>query len=98
MPPETIGEWLAEVGLPQYTRVFAGNDIDLVVLRDLTEQDFEKLGVSMGHRKKLLKAISELDHRAITAPPPAVPRNTLRHISLSASSPRGAQWRASANR
>jgi hypothetical protein len=68
MPSETIDEWLAEVGLPQYTHAFAENDIDLAVLPDLSEQDLEKLGVSMGHRKKLLKAISELDHRAITAP------------------------------
>jgi hypothetical protein len=68
MPSETIDEWLAEVGLPQYTHAFAENDIDLAVLPDLSEQDLEKLGVSMGHRKKLLKAIVERGNRAVTAP------------------------------
>jgi class 3 adenylate cyclase len=30
------------------------------VLRDLAESDLERLGVTLGHRKKLLRAIAEL--------------------------------------
>src|SRR5262249_27236831 len=39
----------------------ADNAIDLSVIRDLTEQDLKELGVLLGHRRKLLRAIAELD-------------------------------------
>jgi len=35
--------------------------IDLSVVRDLTEQDLKDLGVLLGHRRKMLRAIAELD-------------------------------------
>jgi len=57
----TVRQWLEQLGLPQYAEVFAENDVDLEALRLLAESDLEKLGVSLGHRKKLLKAVSELD-------------------------------------
>jgi len=53
----TIDAWLAELGLGEYAAVFAANAIDFDVLPDLTEADLEKLGVLLGHRKKLLRAI-----------------------------------------
>ena len=56
-----IRQWLEKLGLAQYGDRFEADDIDLDVLPSLSEQDFEKLGVSMGHRKKLLKAIAELN-------------------------------------
>jgi class 3 adenylate cyclase/predicted ATPase len=55
-----VGRWLEDLGLAQYARTFADNDIDLDVLPHLGEQDLEKLGVSLGHRKKLLHAIVAL--------------------------------------
>jgi class 3 adenylate cyclase/predicted ATPase len=54
-----LQQWLEQIGLAQYADVFAKNDIDRETLPELNEQDLEKLGVSLGHRKKLLKAISE---------------------------------------
>ncbi len=60
MPRETIAEWLTQIGLPQYAKLFAQNEIDLEVLPELREQDLEKLGVPLGHRKKLLRACSVL--------------------------------------
>lgn len=56
----TIETWLAELKLERYAGLFAENDIDLDVLQDLTESDLEKLGISLGHRKKLMRAISSL--------------------------------------
>src|SRR5262245_7510889 len=56
----SIREWLEEKSLGRYAEVFVGNDIDLDVLRDLAESDLERLGVTLGHRKKLLRAITEL--------------------------------------
>ncbi|MEM7207600.1 MAG: AAA family ATPase [Pseudomonadota bacterium] len=55
-------EWLTQIGLEQYIDAFDNNDIDLDVLPELDETDLEKIGVgSLGHRKKLLKAIASLD-------------------------------------
>src|SRR5712691_354452 len=55
-----IRRWLAEIKLDQYAQVFADNDIDLEVVRLLTDAEFEKLGVTLGHRKKLLTAAAAL--------------------------------------
>jgi predicted ATPase/class 3 adenylate cyclase len=56
-----IAEWLASIGLGEYAQRFADNAIDLSVVRDLTEQDLKDLGVLLGHRRKILRAIAELD-------------------------------------
>jgi SAM domain (Sterile alpha motif) len=55
-----IAEWLASIGLSEYAPRFADNAIDLSVIRDLTEQDLKDLGVLLGHRRKILRAIAEL--------------------------------------
>jgi class 3 adenylate cyclase/predicted ATPase len=55
-----IAEWLASIGLEEYAQRFAANAIDLSSLRDLTEQDLKDLGVLLGHRRKILRAIAEL--------------------------------------
>jgi class 3 adenylate cyclase/predicted ATPase len=59
-PTTDLGEWLDRHGLGQYVQTFAENNIEYSVLPDLTEDDLEKLGVSLGHRKKLLRAIEAL--------------------------------------
>src|SRR5262245_35713892 len=56
-PNTDLAEWLDRHGLGQYTQTFAENNIEYSVLPDLTEDDLEKLGVTLGHRKKLLRAI-----------------------------------------
>ena len=56
-----IAEWLASIGLSEYAQRFADNAIDLSVVRDLTEQDLKDLGVLLGHRRRILRAIVELD-------------------------------------
>ena len=56
-----IAEWLASIGLSEYAQRFTDNAIDLSVIRDLTEQDLKELGVLLGHRRKILRAIAELD-------------------------------------
>ena len=47
------GAWLRGLGMSQYGRVFRDADVDVTVLSDLSDQDLEKLGVSLGHRKRL---------------------------------------------
>src|ERR1700719_290384 len=55
-----VAVWLRGLGLQQYEALFRENDIDAEVLSDLTDGDLEKIGVSLGHRKRLLKAIASL--------------------------------------
>src|SRR5262249_33631670 len=54
----SIGEWLAAVGLAQYTELFDQNRIGLDVLSQLNEQDLKDLGIPLGDRKRLLISIS----------------------------------------
>ncbi len=56
---QQIADWLNTLGLGQYAQRFAENDIDPSVLRDLTDDDLEKIGVSLGHRRKILRAIAD---------------------------------------
>ena len=56
----TIAEWLASLGMSEYAQRFTENDIDTPVLRHLTDQDLKELGISVGHRRKMLAAIVEL--------------------------------------
>jgi hypothetical protein len=58
-----IARWLDELGLGRYSVIFAENDIEWEVLPELSEHDLEKLGLSLGHRKKLLKAVANLTAR-----------------------------------
>src|SRR5215472_15209041 len=55
-----VGGWLRSLGLGQYEALFRANEIDADVLPELTGVDLEKLGVPLGHRKRLLRAISGL--------------------------------------
>ena len=71
---DDVGRWLDGLGFCQYAATFAANDIEFGLLAELTEADLEKLGVSsLGHRKKLLKAIAALTDDATTALSPADP-------------------------
>jgi class 3 adenylate cyclase len=55
-----VGGWLRGLGLGQYEALFRASEIDADILPELTDVDLEKLGVPLGHRKRLLKAISGL--------------------------------------
>jgi class 3 adenylate cyclase/predicted ATPase len=58
---KTIADWLSQVGMHEYAQRFAENGIDLDILTELSDQDLEKIGVtSLGHRRKLLRAIANL--------------------------------------
>src|SRR6516225_2682120 len=66
---QQIADWLGKLGLGQYAQRFAENDIDFDILRNLTDQDLEKIGVtSLGHRRQMLRAIAELGEAIPSAP------------------------------
>jgi hypothetical protein len=53
-----IDGWLRRIGLEQYTQTFRDNAIDDDVLRDLTDDHLRELGLPLGARLKLLKAVA----------------------------------------
>jgi class 3 adenylate cyclase len=63
---QQIADWLEKLGMSEYAERFAENRIDFSVLPELTDQDLEKLGVLLGDRRKMLRAIVNL--QAIDAP------------------------------
>jgi hypothetical protein len=56
-----IAAWLQSLGLERYEPLFSDNEIDWEVLPKLTSEDLREIGViAIGHRRKLLNAISAL--------------------------------------
>jgi hypothetical protein len=64
-----VGEWLKGIGLGQYEATFRAHDIDVDVLPDVTEADLEKIGLPLGARKRLMKAIANLRPPESRSPP-----------------------------
>jgi class 3 adenylate cyclase len=62
---QQIADWLKKLGMSEYAERFAENDIDIDVLSELTDEDLEKLGVSLGHRRKMLRAIRDLGSASV---------------------------------
>ena len=60
-----LRNWLHKNNLEQYADAFEANDVDLDILPDLHEHDLEQLGVSLGNRRRLLKAIAERGSEAV---------------------------------
>jgi class 3 adenylate cyclase len=61
---KNIGDWLESLGLSRYRELFEENDLDFDVLPDLTEEHLQALGLSLGHRLKLIRAIRQLSESA----------------------------------
>ncbi|MGH8678913.1 MAG: SAM domain-containing protein, partial [Burkholderiales bacterium] len=64
MPQSRIAVWLEEIGLGQFARLFAKQQIEVEDLPELSEQDLEKLGIPLGPRKRLMKAIAGFNQAA----------------------------------
>ncbi len=58
---QQIADWLEKLGMSEYAQRFAENRIDFSVLPDLTDHDLEKLGIVLGDRRKMLRAIANLE-------------------------------------
>ncbi|WP_275169217.1 adenylate/guanylate cyclase domain-containing protein [Bradyrhizobium sp. CSS354] len=77
-----IAEWLDKLGLGQYAERFAQNAIDVGILPELMDEDFDKLGVLLGHRRKMLRAIADLDPAALIASPTPPQDAERRHLTV----------------
>ncbi len=68
-------DWLTQLGLQQYVPVFEQEDIeDLEALRLLQEHHLKELGLTMGHRNRLLQALKAMSSPQAPALPPPAPR------------------------
>ena len=65
-----IAQWLEKLGMSEYIQRFAEHNVDLSVLGDLSDQDLKELGISIGHRRKILAAIRELPAILLRRPKP----------------------------
>jgi len=70
---QQIADWLKKLGMSEYAERFAENDIDMAVLPDLTDQHLKDLGVSLGHRLKMLRAIRNLGGASVADAAPSAP-------------------------
>jgi class 3 adenylate cyclase len=62
-----VAAWLRGLGLGQYVGTFRESEIEADVLPELTEADLEKLGLPLGPRKRILKAIANLGNAEQTS-------------------------------
>jgi class 3 adenylate cyclase/tetratricopeptide (TPR) repeat protein len=70
-----VNAWLRSIGLERHLAAFRDNLVDMDVVRDLDDSDLEKLGLPLGDRKRVLKAIASLPAlEAAASTPVAVPR------------------------
>ena len=70
---QQIADWLESLGMLEYAAAFVENRIDFAVLPELTDQDLKDLGVVLGDRRKILRAIAALGGAVVRArivPPP----------------------------
>src|SRR5579862_401084 len=90
-----LTRWLEGHGLAACAEILAANDVGLDVLPDLSDADLAGIGLSLGMRRRLLKAAGELrpaapaaapvqtiDERARTAAPDAPAGGERRHLTV----------------
>ena len=63
-----VAAWLRGLGFEEYEPAFRDNRVDAEVLPDLTEAHLASLGLPLGPRLKLLKAIAALREGAVEQP------------------------------
>ena len=55
-----VGTWLGSLGLDHYESTFRENGIEADALAELTDQRLRDIGIPLGHRLRMLRAIREL--------------------------------------
>ena len=80
---KSVEDWLKTAGVGEHAQTFADNQIDLEAARDLNEDDLRELGIPMGPRKKLLRAIAALSSHDSTHEPESIgpPESQTREVT-----------------
>ena len=66
---DELAPLLEALGLQRYGPAFAANDVDFAALRLLSEADLKEIGLSLGHRRKLMAALADATPPAAPEPP-----------------------------
>jgi len=68
-----VGRWLEGLGLGRYAELFAAQEITAEILPELSDTDLKELGLPLGARKRILKAMEAqvLPRAAAAEPAPA---------------------------
>jgi class 3 adenylate cyclase/predicted ATPase len=78
-----VGDWLRNLGLGQYEDVFRDNGVDGAVLPKLTVDDLKEMGVAgVGHRRKIIAAIEELNASSVVTTQTVKPASTTSPASV----------------
>ena len=64
-----LRQWLAALGLERFAEAFEREEVTLASLPALSEADLKELGLPLGPRKQILKAVEALRGGAATTPP-----------------------------
>src|SRR5215472_10226379 len=67
-----VEEWLKTIGLSERAAAFGEHGITFDDVRDLSEEDLRELGLTIGERKRLRRAIADLGERREQSVPPPV--------------------------
>jgi len=90
-----LAPFLESLGLSQYVGKFADSDIDGATLLDLNETHLKELGLSLGHRIRLMKAIAELRAAGGVTPAAVVSDVPASRVATAPTETRGAASRSS---
>jgi class 3 adenylate cyclase/predicted ATPase len=96
-----LHRWLQDLGLSQYAEIFANNAVDFDVLTELSDADLKDLGIPLGDRKRLLRAIVQLRENLVaadTTPAPPPPHGEISSPIAAATSTHGPRSRSGAER
>jgi class 3 adenylate cyclase len=72
-----VGTWLRSLGLDQYAGLFREQAIEADILPELTDRHLSELGIPLGHRLRILRAIRELASEPSAAAPGTAERRQL---------------------
>jgi class 3 adenylate cyclase len=68
-----VGTWLSSFGLDQYEALFRVHRIDVDVLPELTDQHLRDMGIPLGHRLRILRAVRRFADDTPCAVPDRLP-------------------------
>src|SRR5215467_12984334 len=68
-----VGTWLGSLGLDQYEDLFREHEIEADVLPELTDQHLKDIGVPLGHRLRILRAVRQFTGETPAALPADLP-------------------------
>ncbi len=95
---QSVADWLRGIGLGEHVPAFDENHIDWGVLRALEPDDLRQLGLSLGHRKRLLRAIAGLGTDEADVGEPAVPSAPAKPVRIERAKPSGKAYVAAERR